>query len=141
MHLLRSRVVRLGVSFPEPFFFFNCRCLCSCPCSYNIGQLSSIYANPGWKKALNKPSASKTGLITAIYYAGTWTSYIFISQPASDRLGRRYAAVVGIFVNGIGTALLASAGGKNGFAMMVIGRVICGLGIALVSSSVPLYQR
>ena len=41
----------------------------------------------------------------------------------------------------IGTALQAGAGGSGAYSMMIIGRIICGLGLAVVSTSVPLYQR
>ncbi|KAF2431333.1 general substrate transporter [Tothia fuscella] len=104
---------------------------------YNIGIMATIYVNPGFKAALHKPKASQTGLITAIYYLGTWISYIFLSHPASDRLGRRYSALTGILVVCVGAAF--QAGARN-MAMMIIGRIICGLGMALVSTAVPLYQ-
>ncbi|KAH8590174.1 general substrate transporter [Bisporella sp. PMI_857] len=107
---------------------------------YNIGILGTIYAHPGFKKALHHPDPSHTGLITAIYYLGTWISYIFLSHPAADYFGRRYAAATGVFVTCIGAALQASAGGTAAYTMMIIGRIICGLGIAIVSTSVPLYQ-
>lgn len=111
--------------------------------SYNIGVLSTVYVHPGFKKALHYPTASQTGLITAIYYLGTWFSYLFLSAPASDILGRRYAAFTGIVVTCIGTAFIAGASGSpsGAYAMMIIGRIIGGLGIALVSTAVPLYQR
>jgi hypothetical protein len=41
----------------------------------------------------------------------------------------------------IGAALQAGADGKSAFAMMIVGRIFCGLGLAIVSTSVPLYQR
>ena len=103
--------------------------------------MATIYVHPGFKKALHKPDAAHTGLITAIYYLGTWTSYIFISHPLSDRLGRRYAAATGTFVTLIGASLIAGARGGGSFSMMIIGRIICGMGVAVVSTSVPLYQR
>jgi MFS family permease len=110
--------------------------------SYNVGILSSVLVHPGFVNALSNPSAAQKGVITAIYYLGTWLSYIFLSQPASDKLGRRYAALVGIVVTCVGTALQAGAtGDANGAcAMVVIGRIIAGMGVALVSTSVPLYQ-
>ena len=80
-------------------------------------------------------------MITAIYYLGTWTSYLFLSHPIADRFGRRRAAALGVFVTCIGSALQASAGGPGAYSMMIVGRIICGLGIAVVSTSVPLYQR
>ncbi|KAF2840780.1 general substrate transporter [Patellaria atrata CBS 101060] len=107
---------------------------------YNIGIMAIIYVHPGFKAELNQPSASKKGLITAIYYLGTWTSYNFIAHPTIDRLGRRYAAGAGVFVTCIGAALQAGAKAPGALAMMIIGRIICGLGLAVVSSSVPMYQ-
>jgi MFS family permease len=108
---------------------------------YNIGIIATIYTHPGFKSTLHHPKASKTGLITAIYYLGTWLSYVFLSHPASDRLGRRYAAVLGMLITCVGAALQAGADGKGAFAMFIIGRIVCGLGLAIVSTSVPLYQR
>jgi MFS family permease len=109
--------------------------------SYNIGILATIYVNNGFIKALHKPTAAQKGLMTAIYYLGTWSSYVFLSGPLSDRLGRRYAALVGATVTCIGGAVQAGANGNNALAMMVVGRIISGLGNAVISSSVPLYQR
>ncbi|TVY84498.1 Quinate permease [Lachnellula suecica] len=107
---------------------------------YNIGILATIYVHTGFKKALHKPNASQTGLITAIYYLGTWISYLFLSHPAADRLGRRWAAFGGVFVTSVGAALQAGANGHGAYSMMIIGRIICGIGLAVVSTSVPLYQ-
>ena len=41
----------------------------------------------------------------------------------------------------VGAALQVGAKGTGAFAMMIVGRIICGLGIGLVSTAVPLYQR
>jgi MFS family permease len=103
--------------------------------------MATIYVNPGFKAALHKPKASQTGLITAIYYLGTWLSYVFFSHLASDRLGRRFSALTGISVVCVGAALQAGASGAGAYAMMIIGRIFCGLGMGLVSTAVPLYQR
>jgi MFS family permease len=108
---------------------------------YNIGILATVYVSPGFIQALSKPTASQTGLITAIYYLGTWISYIFLSALTSDRLGRRYAALTGTVVTCVGTAMQAGAKGRGAFALMIIGRIICGFGNAIISTSVPLYQR
>ncbi|CAG8979739.1 hypothetical protein HYALB_00011466 [Hymenoscyphus albidus] len=107
---------------------------------YNIGIMATIYVHPGFKESLHNPDAAHTGLITAIYYLGTWTSYIFISHPLSDFLGRRYAASSGVFVVCLGAALQAGASGSGAFAMMICGRIVCGMGVAVISTSVPMYQ-
>ncbi|KAH8899903.1 general substrate transporter [Thozetella sp. PMI_491] len=109
---------------------------------YNVGILSSVLVHPGFVQALGKPDASKKGIITAIYYLGTWLSYVFMSQPIADFFGRRYAALIGAFVACFGSAIQAGATGSptSAFAMVIAGRIISGLGVAVVSTSVPLYQ-
>ena len=58
----------------------------------------------------------------------------------SDYLGRRYAALIGTFVVCFGSALQAGATGGGAYAMVIAGRIIAGVGVAMVSTSVPLYQ-
>lgn len=87
------------------------------------------------------PTASQRGVITSIYYLGTWASYIFISHPASDRMGRRYAALTGTAIVAVGTAFESGASGPGAYSMMIAGRIISGIGTGLVSTAVPLYQR
>lgn len=68
-------------------------------------------------------------------------SYVFLSGLASDRLGRRYAALIGTIVTCVGGAVQTGAHGKTAYAMMIIGRIISGFGNAVISTAVPLYQR
>ncbi|RYP73528.1 hypothetical protein DL771_003567 [Monosporascus sp. 5C6A] len=107
---------------------------------YNVGILSSVLVHPGFVETMGHPTPSQKGLITAIYYLGTWTSYIFLSHPASDLFGRRYAALTGTITVAVGNALECSARGPGAYAMMVAGRITCGMGVGIVSTSVPLYQ-
>jgi len=108
---------------------------------YNVGILSSVLAHDGFIAQMGGLNAQRKGVITAIYYLGTWLSYIFLSQPASDHLGRRFSALTGIVVTCFGTALQAGATGSGAYAMVIAGRIIAGSGVAVVSTSVPLYQR
>ncbi|KAK3331885.1 general substrate transporter [Cercophora scortea] len=107
---------------------------------YNVGVLASVLVHPGFKEALHNPDASRTGLITAIYYLGTWLSYVFLAHELADRFGRRHAAMTGMSVTCLGQVLQTSASGSGAFAMMVAGRIISGLGTGVISTSVPLYQ-
>lgn len=104
-------------------------------------MLASVLVHPGFKEALNKPDASRSGLITAIYYLGSWLSYIFFAHPVADKLGRRYAALTGMSVTCVGQAMQAGAVGPHALGMVVAGRIVAGMGTAIISTSVPLYQR
>jgi MFS family permease len=103
--------------------------------------MATIYVHPGFIKSLHKPPKAITGLITSIYYLGTWLSYLFVSHPLADRFGRRVAAATGILITAVGAAIQTAAKGEGGVAMMIAGRIVCGVGLAIVSTSVPLYQR
>lgn len=104
----------------------------------NIGVLSSILVHPGWRAAMNEPDASERGAITGVYYLSTLLSYVFLSHPLADWLGRRYAAMVGTLALAFGATLMA---GAQGIEAMALGRWICGTGVDVVSTTVLLYQR
>lgn len=103
--------------------------------------MASIYVHPGFQKSLNHPSKGMTGFITSIYYLGTWVSYLFVAHPLADRYGRRVAAATGVIMTIIGAVLQTGAKGSHGSDTMILGRIVCGIGLAIVSTSVPLYQR
>lgn len=103
---------------------------------YDIGILSTIFVAPGFKKALHNPSSAETGLITAIFSAGQFVGYGFLAGPTNNRFGRRWAGFLGTIVLLVGAALQA---GAVHLSMMVIGRIIAGVGTGVVSTSVPLY--
>lgn len=115
--------------------------LASLAWGYNIGIMASIYVHPGFKSSLHQPSKTATGLITSIYYLGSFVSYLFLGHSLADRYGRRVAAAVGIVITAFGAAMQVLANGPvGGLFMMIVGRIVCGVGLAIVSTSVPLYQ-
>lgn len=115
--------------------------LASLAWGYNIGIMASIYVHPGFKEALHQPTRGATGVITSIYYLGSWVSYLFLGHSLADRYGRRVAAASGVVITAFGALIqMAASGPVSGLTMMIIGRVICGVGLAIVSTSVPLYQ-
>ncbi|KAI1644688.1 uncharacterized protein F4817DRAFT_346019 [Daldinia loculata] len=46
---------------------------------YNVGILSSVLVHPGFLKAMGHLTPSRKGVITAIYYLGTWYGYTSVS--------------------------------------------------------------
>lgn len=108
---------------------------------YNIGILASVLVHPGWRAALHEPTPPQKGLVTGAYYVGTLLSYLLLAHPLADFFGRRHAARVGTLVLALGAILMAAAAGRHALGVMVAGRWICGLGVGVVSTTVPLYQR
>ncbi|OAA52965.1 ascus development protein [Cordyceps fumosorosea ARSEF 2679] len=104
---------------------------------YNIGILSSVLVHSGWRAALGNPSPAQTGLVTGAYYLGALLAYLCVAHPLADALGRRSAAGAGTAALSAGALAMASAGSLGA---MMSGRVMCGLGAGVVSTTVPLYQ-
>lgn len=71
----------------------------------------------------------------SILSAGTFFGAL-LAYPLGDRLGRKYGIVTGclVFFLGIGLQLDTS------WVAFVIGRVIAGFGVGIVSCLVPMYQ-
>ncbi|CAK7218120.1 hypothetical protein SBRCBS47491_003399 [Sporothrix bragantina] len=103
---------------------------------YDIGILSTIYVQPGFKKTLHNPTSSQTGAITSVFYAGQFFGFAFLAGLVNNKLGRRYAGCVGVLGMCLGAALQT---GAQNLAMMIVGRIIAGVGCGIVSTAVPLY--
>ncbi len=127
---------------------------------YDIGILSTVFVAPGYQEALDHPTPGQTGLIAAIFSvgmmrrqsyakygevsvnrltvhsAGGWFSYGLLAGPLNDHMGRRWAGVAGVVVLCVGAALQA---GAIHLSMMIIGRLIAGVGTSIVATAVPLY--
>ena len=61
---------------------------------------------------------------------------MFIAGPVNNKYGRRWAGFIGVVVLCVGAALQA---GAVHLAMMIVGRIIAGLGTSVVATAVPLY--
>jgi len=70
----------------------------------------------------------RIALIAAVY-PGVWSVSQLITGALSDRWGRKWMIVAGMWVQSIGIALFVIA---NGFWMWLVGSVLLGIGTALV---------
>jgi len=95
---------------------------------------STGYINP--KDHLPDVTASQTSEIVSILSAGTFFGALF-SAPLADFLGRRLAMIfnTGVFTFGVILQTAATA-----IPMFVAGRFFAGLGVGLLSATIPLYQ-
>ena len=85
---------------------------------------------------MHSPSSSNIGLITAIFYLGQFIGFAFLAGKTNNRFGRRKAGFIGVFILCIGAMLQTAA---VDIAMMIVGRIVAGLGTGIVSTAVPLY--
>lgn len=106
---------------------------------YDTGTISGVLTMDYVKQTFTSTggfTASETSLITSILSAGTFVGAI--SAPlASDTLGRRYGLFISCIIFCVGVILQTAATTQT---LLIVGRVIAGLGVGVLSSIVPLYQ-
>ena len=103
---------------------------------YDNGVFSGIIVNPWFLKTFHHPKPSLLGTISALYNIGG-----FLGSTAAffcgSRLGRKRTILLGIGICLIG-AIVQSV--TTNMAELVTGRIICGIGVGLMTSTVGIWQ-
>ncbi|KAH9995042.1 MFS monosaccharide transporter [Russula vinacea] len=116
---------------------------------YDTGTISGLQQMPNWLRTFGHPvpvsatfpdgygiTSSQRSLVVSILSAGTFFGAL-CAAPVADIIGRRSGLVASCLVFSIGIALQTAATTLSPF---VVGRVIAGLGVGLVSTLAPMYQ-
>ncbi|EOA86084.1 uncharacterized protein SETTUDRAFT_47694 [Exserohilum turcica Et28A] len=103
---------------------------------YDQGVMSGIITGMYFKDYFNQPTAAELGTMVAILEVGAFISSLVVGR-IGDVLGRRKTILYGSLIFVVGGALQTFA---NGIPMMLLGRVIAGLGVGSLSTIVPVYQ-
>jgi hypothetical protein len=103
---------------------------------YDQGVMSGIITGAYFKDYFNQPSRAEIGTMVAILEVGALIASL-ITGTLADVLGRRKTIGLGAIIFLIGGALQTFA---NGMPMMLLGRIIAGLGVGALSTIVPIYQ-
>ncbi|KAH9064110.1 general substrate transporter [Lactarius vividus] len=103
---------------------------------YDQGVMSGIITGPHFRKYFNSPNSLEVGTMVAVLEVGAFITSIAAGQ-VGDIIGRRGTLFAGAVIFGIGGAVQTLT---TGFYVMVVGRVISGLGVGLLSTIVPIYQ-
>jgi MFS family permease len=96
----------------------------------------SIRRGVYFKDYFNQPTAAELGTMVAILEVGAFISSLVVGR-IGDVLGRRKTILYGSLIFVIGGAAQTFA---NGMPMMMLGRIIAGLGVGALSTIVPVYQ-
>ncbi|KAJ5169107.1 uncharacterized protein N7482_004701 [Penicillium canariense] len=103
-------------------------------------QLHGLVGKPllGWyfRDYFNQPSRATIGTVVAILEIGAFISSLLVGR-IGDVIGRRRTILYGSMVFFIGGALQTFAASMP---MMMVGRIIAGLGVGALSTIVPVYQ-
>jgi len=103
---------------------------------YDQGVMSGIITGVYFKDYFNQPTAAELGTMVAILEVGAFISSLVVGR-IGDVLGRRKTILYGSLIFVIGGAAQTFA---NGMPMMMLGRIIAGLGVGALSTIVPVYQ-
>ncbi|KXG49474.1 Mitochondrial substrate/solute carrier [Penicillium griseofulvum] len=103
---------------------------------YDQGVMSGIITGWYFKDYFNQPSRATIGTVVAVLEIGAFISSLLVGR-VGDMIGRRRTILYGSIVFFIGGAFQAFA---TGIPMMIVGRVIAGLGVGALSTIVPVYQ-
>ncbi|KAG1843306.1 monosaccharide importer [Suillus subalutaceus] len=116
---------------------------------YDTGTIGGVIAMPNWLETFGvyDPSVATAGdlgyylptahksLVVSILSAGTFFGAL-LAFPMADIVGRKWGIVAscGVFCLGVGLQL------DTHWTTFVVGRVIAGFGVGLVSCLIPMYQ-
>lgn len=95
--------------------------------------MSGLLALPAWQKFMHEPSASRLGVINAVYTMGSMIVFI-ISPYINNRFGRKVMTYVGCGLTTVGVGITFT----NSDIAFMVGRALLGAGAACFYSSVPL---
>ncbi|KAF2097868.1 hypothetical protein NA57DRAFT_66412 [Rhizodiscina lignyota] len=103
---------------------------------YDQGVMSGIITGSYFKDYFNQPSRAEIGTMVAILEIGALIASLLVGR-IGDLIGRRKTILYGSMIFVVGGALQTFA---NGMPMMMLGRIIAGLGVGALSTIVPVYQ-
>ncbi|KAL9117943.1 MAG: hypothetical protein Q9187_005514, partial [Circinaria calcarea] len=93
-------------------------------------------SGPYFKDYFHQPTRAEIGTMVAILEVGAFISSLSVGR-IGDMIGRRRTILYGSIIFFIGGALQTFA---TSMPMMIIGRIVAGLGVGALSTIVPIYQ-
>lgn len=103
---------------------------------FDQGLFGGVLAGDGFKHMLGNPSATRTGLVTAIYDIGCALGAV-MAFLVGDKVGRKKSIVYANIIVIIGAAIQTAS---FSYAQMSVARVIAGVGVGFSTVAVPILQ-
>ncbi|KAF4605108.1 hypothetical protein EYR40_003891 [Pleurotus pulmonarius] len=103
---------------------------------YDQGVMSGIITGPYFSSYFNHPGPIEVGTMVAVLEVGAFITSVAAGR-VGDIIGRKGTLFIGALVFTLGGAIQTFT---LGFWTMIIGRVISGFGVGLLSTIVPIYQ-
>jgi len=103
---------------------------------YDQGVMSGIITGPHFIRFFKAPGPIEVGSMVAVLEVGAFATSIAAGR-IGDIIGRKGTLFIGALVFTVGGAVQTFT---TGFGVMVLGRIISGAGVGLLSTIVPIYQ-
>ncbi|KAJ2359026.1 hypothetical protein IWW50_000268 [Coemansia erecta] len=103
---------------------------------YDTGVLSSLLESASWKEYFKNPGSVGVGVIVSILTAGCFVGSLCGGWLA-DKFSRKRSIMLACVVFCLGAAIQC---GSRNRAMLIVGRFIAGLGVGVISMTVPVFQ-
>ncbi|CZR59450.1 related to sugar transporter [Phialocephala subalpina] len=103
---------------------------------YDNGLMGGLVNSTAFKDTFDSPSATITGLIVAIYEVGCFFGSV-ATALFGEQIGRKKSIGTGVVIMIIGALLQATAYTRT---HMVVARVVSGVGMGFINSTVPVFQ-
>ncbi|KAI5467010.1 hypothetical protein BGZ63DRAFT_398625 [Mariannaea sp. PMI_226] len=103
---------------------------------YDQGVMSGIITGPYFIDYFGHPSKAYVGTMVAILEIGAFISSLVVGR-VGDIIGRRKTIFYGSCIFFVGGAIQTLA---TSMPMMMLGRIIAGVGVGMLSTIVPVYQ-
>lgn len=103
---------------------------------YDQGVMSGIITHPTFQADFSDPSPAQLGTMVAVLEIGALVTSL-LSGVLTDRYGRKAILGVGALLFMLGGAVQTIA---VGYHIMVLGRILAGLGVGFLTMVVPTYQ-
>lgn len=103
---------------------------------YDNGVFSGVLVLPWFLEKFNHPNSKLLGTISAMYNVGGFVGGT-IAFFTGSKLGRRRAILTGLSICAIGAIIQCTA---TKLGELLAGRLICGVGVGIMTSTVGLWQ-
>ncbi|KAL1597640.1 hypothetical protein SLS59_007338 [Nothophoma quercina] len=103
---------------------------------YDNGLMGGLVNAPAFQDTFDNPSANMIGTIVAIFEIGCFLGAM-TTAFVGEKLGRRKCVGIGAIISIIGAILQATAFSR---AHLIVGRVVSGVGLGFINSTVPVLQ-
>ncbi|PBK75256.1 general substrate transporter [Armillaria solidipes] len=103
---------------------------------YDQGVMSGIITGPHFIQFFGRPGPIQVGSMVAVLEVGAFVTSLAAGR-VGDIIGRKGTLFIGALVFTLGGVVQTFT---TGFAVMVVGRIVSGFGVGLLSTIVPIYQ-